>query len=102
MDDKLKCGIASIRFPMALLVVLIHCTLTTEQPFLKAFMNGGGKLATIAVPIFFFLSGYLFQEGNSNLEIYKKKIRKRAGSVLVPYIVFNIFAIIVHYIKKII
>lgn len=42
MDDKLKCGIASIRFPMALLVVLIHCTLNTEQPFLKAFMNGGG------------------------------------------------------------
>lgn len=99
MDDKLKCGIASIRFPMALLVVLIHCTLNTEQPFLKAFMNGGGKLATIAVPIFFFLSGYLFQEGNSNLEIYKKKIRKRVGSVLVPYIVFNIFAITVHYIK---
>ena len=43
MDDKLKCGIASIRFPMALLVVLIHCTLNTEQPFLKAFMDGGGK-----------------------------------------------------------
>lgn len=60
---------------------------------------GGEKLATIAVPIFFFLSGYLFQEGNSNLERYKKKIRKRAGSVLVPYIVFNIIAIIIHYIK---
>lgn len=42
MDEKLKLGIASIRFPMALLVVLIHCTLNTEQPFLKAFMNGGG------------------------------------------------------------
>lgn len=43
MDEKLKLGIASIRFPMALLVVLIHCTLNTEQPFLKAFMNGGGS-----------------------------------------------------------
>lgn len=80
MDDKLKCGIASIRFPMALLVVLIHCTLNTEQPFLKAFMDGGvgKKLATIAVPIFFFLSGYLFEEGCSTLKVYKQKNKKKS------------------------
>lgn len=84
---------------MALLVVLIHCTLNTEQPFLKAFMAGGGKLATIAVPVFFFLSGYLFEEGCSTLKVYKQKIRKRVGSVLVPFIVFNFLAICVHYAK---
>lgn len=100
MDNDLKIGISAVRFPMALLVVLIHCTLNTEQPFLRAVMNGGGKIATIAVPVFFFLSGYLFQEHCNSWALYKKKLKKRVKSVLVPYIVFNILAILIFYAKN--
>lgn len=67
--------------------------------FLESIYGWGGKLATIAVPVFFFLSGYLFEEGCSTLKVYKQKIRKRFGSVLVPFIVFNFLAICVHYAK---
>lgn len=62
MDEKLKLGIASIRFPMALLVVLIHCTLNTEHPFLKAFMNGGESLRQLQCLLSF-----------SFLDIYSKR-----------------------------
>lgn len=40
MDNELKIGISAVRFPMALLVVLIHCTLDSDQTVLRAVMNG--------------------------------------------------------------
>lgn len=48
--------------------------------FLESIYGWGGekKLATIAVPVFFFLSGYLFEEGCSTLKVYKQKNKKKS------------------------
>lgn len=75
------------RFPLAILVVVLH-----------AYSASGGYvsialshvLAHIAVPCFFFISGYLFfyRIEHWDLSIYKKKIRKRIKTLLIPYIIW--------------
>ncbi len=44
MDDRLKSGIAAIRFPMALLVVMIHCKLNPTDEWIRGVNHifGGG------------------------------------------------------------
>ena len=86
-------------FPHGFVGCLNSLHIEHRTTFLESIYEWGGKLATIAVPVFFFLSGYLFEEGCSTLKVYKQKIRKRVGSVLVPFVVFNFFAICVHYAK---
>ena len=53
-------------------------------------------LFSLAVPTFFLISGYLFFKNlqNWDLTIWKGKICKRAKSLLVPYILWNIIAFI--------
>jgi len=48
-------------------------------------------LGSIAVPIFFFISGFLFFRNIDNWSwgVYKKKLKSRAYSLLIPYILWN-------------
>lgn len=47
------------------------------------------NIARIAVPIFFFISGYFIaQNYDGSLEAYKYKIKKRIYSLLIPYLTF--------------
>lgn len=48
-------------------------------------------IARLAVPIFFFISGYLFFQKVSefNIEAYKNKIGKRIRTLLIPYLLWN-------------
>ena len=98
-----------LRFPLIIAVVFIHCD--------PASMVIGGKelvekntypiysllrwivseeVARIAVPLFFFISGFLFFYRSPSLTIsdYVKKLKKRARTLLIPYILWNIFMII--------
>ena len=55
------------------------------------------KLVCIAVPLFFFISGLLFfKEGYFDFTLYKKKLKSRVRTVLIPYLLWNIiyFAIL--------
>ncbi len=95
--------IDALRFPCAVLVVLIHTFRaradSTEFPFspfetLEVLLSQG--ISRIAVPIFFFISGFLFF---SKLEkwdwsIYFGKIRNRARTLLVPYLLWVTLAIL--------
>ena len=95
-----------LRFPLIIAVVFIHCD--------PAPMVIGGKelvekntypiysllrwivseeVAKIAVPLFFFISGFLFFYRSPSLTIsdYVKKLKKRARTLLIPYILWNIF-----------
>ena len=97
-----------LRFPLIIAVVFIHCD--------PASMVIGGKelvekntypiysllrwivseeVAKIAVPLFFFISGFLFFYRSPSLTIsdYVKKLKKRARTLLIPYILWNIFII---------
>ena len=96
MDDKLLSRVIdSLRFPMAVLVVLCHCK--------TLFGIGGGAAPTgqgvqvflaevlphIAVPTFVFFSGYLFFYKTAfSLKVYGEKLRRRAKSLLLPYVIW--------------
>ena len=100
MDKELKAGIAAVRFPMALLVVMIHCKLEPINDWIL-WVNHlfGGGISHIAVPVFFFLSGYLFLRGCDSWKKYGTKLKRRLRTVVVPYIIFNLIAIGVHCVK---
>lgn len=96
--------ISSIRFPLAVLVVATHSfvlqndlELLYHNPeavvryteFIKLFI--GKVLGNCPVPIFYFISGYLFFNGVSThykKSIYVNKLHKRVGSLLIPYLLW--------------
>lgn len=52
----------------------------------------------ISVPIFYLISGYLFYYnlgGAFSAQIYKNKLKKRFQSLFIPYIIWNVIAILV-------
>lgn len=55
-------------------------------------------LAHVAVPLFFFISGYLFFKGLRawNWSQYAGKLRRRVKTLLVPYLIWNTMAIAVY------
>ena len=102
--------IDSLRFPMAVLVVAIHSYIAIDGWSYEAVpIQGLGSnvaqffiisishvLAHIAVPTFFLISGYLFycNFGDEFFLGWKKKIKNRVKSLLIPYILWIFFYII--------
>ena len=101
--------IAFLRFPLIVGVVLIHSTLgdvvingvrmadAADFPLYDNFSYLFSQIfARIAVPLFFFISGYLFffkTDGFSG-QTYVAKMKKRARSILVPYLCWNLLIIV--------
>ena len=92
-----------LRFPMAALIVLLHTGalgLDSSQPIyrsLSIITNAG--ICRLAVPCFFFISGYLFF---SKLEewdwhIWTGKLKSRIKTLFIPYLLWNIIAALVIY-----
>lgn len=55
------------------------------------------NISECAVPIFFFMSGYLFYRNYfGTIEDYKYKLHKRIYSILIPYIIFNCLGYVKH------
>ena len=95
-----------LRFPLMVLVVFVH--VTGPSAVLNADLAGIGYydlfrralslvLAQLAVPMFFFISGYLFLNRLQNWDwgIYSGKLKKRCKSLLLPYVVWNTIGILV-------
>ncbi len=87
-----------IRFPMAVFVVFIHTCSTninvndTTYPiyqFLRALFSN--IIASVAVPTFFIISGYLFYKHleNWNWDSYYEKLKQRVKTLFVPYLLWN-------------
>ena len=102
---------------MVCLVIFIHISpklhpCYQSYSFLETFhsgqlysliVDGWGKITNTAVPFFFFVSGYYFlKEKKLTLENWKNKIKKRISTLLIPYILWNIIAIIMDYINIIV
>lgn len=96
MNQNISKAISFLRLPLILLVVLIHvpriecgseCYRITTH-FLSCVISG------IAVPLFFVISGYLFFLSEFSIAKYLKKIKKRIYSLLIPYLLWNLFALI--------
>jgi surface polysaccharide O-acyltransferase-like enzyme len=97
--------IAFLRFPLIVGVVFIHAPLSpfsingdslihdSAPLLLGAETLISGILAQVAVPLFFFFSGYLFfyKVSAFSLKVYASKLKKRARTILLPYILWNLF-----------
>ena len=63
--------------------------------FVRNFFSQG--IARIAVPLFFLMSGYFFFLGFSwSVENYKKKIKSRIKTLLIPFLFWNIFTLLLY------
>lgn len=107
-DKLLSRTISYLRFPLTVGVVFIHFSLHEglnihgikhglENPewffFIVNFISQ--VLARIGVPLFFIISGFLFFYGRDfNREVYNRKLKSRAKSLLIPFLLWNIIAII--------
>lgn len=103
--------IDALRFPCAILVVLIH--LFKPNPAGDVFPYGFFRtleialsegIARLAVPLFFLISGYLFftklQEWDWS--VYAGKLKKRIRSLLIPYLLWVTLAILFDFLLAII
>lgn len=98
--------ISLVRFPLAFAVVFIHCqgevmrvTNWSEATVMDAYYTFkliiSSGIAQVAVPMFFFISGFLFFNKVEQLdwETYRTKLTKRVRSLLVPFILWNLLCI---------
>lgn len=105
-EDLLSKTITYLRFPLIAGVVFIHFNIA------EGFNIGGieygvdnfelyyyfvsffsGVLPRIAVPLFFFISGFLFfYHTDFGFVAYKKKLKSRIKTLLIPYVLWNIIA----------
>lgn len=92
-----------LRFPMAVLVVLIHTgSLGGDSPYpvySTLCILFPKAICQLAVPLFFMISGYLFFNGLEkwDKDVYLTKLKRRVRSLLIPYILWNIIAIVLYY-----
>ena len=107
-DSLLSQTISYLRFPLIVGVVFIHSNilvLNVQGTILRydswpvvAFVINlfSSVFAGICVPLFFFISGFLFfYNSNFTKEVYINKIKTRIGTLLVPYIIWNFVAFII-------
>lgn len=105
----LSCTIDFLRFVLIVAVVFIHCSpdsvvingmeLVQKNAFPIYSLSHhivSCELAKIAVPLFFFISGFLFFYKSSGFTVgdYVKKIKRRARTLFLPYIFWNAVVII--------
>lgn len=93
-----------LRPVMAFMVICLHVQLFYVDK--QWSLNGGPfdvfviyfckTLCPVAVPTFFFLSGYLFFRGLEtwNLDVWKRKMLRRVRTLLVPFLLWNLIALI--------
>ncbi len=94
--------IAFLRFPLIVLVLFAHCNYTTTSeewaslPFASGFIDVfSQRIAPIALPLFFFISGYLFfKTGLFSIDIWLKKLTRRFQSLFMPYVLWNLLYLI--------
>lgn len=99
IDELQSKTIDFLRFPLAVLVIYIHSfgpPLTpcsdlgiTVYDYVRIFLSH--IIGRISVPSFYLISGYLFfyKVENFDVSIYKKKLKTRCRTILIPYLVWN-------------
>lgn len=102
-----------LRFPLAVIIVLVHVLLVDKfvlfkgefdvssswvfivlNKFVSAFLQGQ------SVPIYYFISGYVFFAGiELTKDTYARKIKNRIKTLFIPYIAWNLIYIALYYLK---
>ena len=93
MDKYISYKIKNISFLLTILVVILHAYNLESNPdinitsFIQKFISYG--IATVAVPIFFMISGFLFfYNFESSVENWIKKYKSRFKSLFIPYFIW--------------
>ena len=100
-NDRLSKTIMFLRFPLIVAVVFIHTNLADVMINGRLLVNEGqfpihdlfrhiitNELARIAVPLFFFISGFLFfYHTDFSMKMYKQKLKKRVRTLLVWFLI---------------
>lgn len=114
-SNKLQSQVIScLRFPLIVAVVLIHSkpgdlvfngTPAFDQEFpiyesVRYFLSD--IVCRIAVPAFFFISGFLFffKTDNFTFSVYWSKIKKRCRTLLIPYLFWNLVIIALFWLSQ--
>lgn len=110
-DELMSKTISCLRFPLTVTVVMAHFNFVNnnrgfgihgvmyglDQPdWLNWIINFfGTTLVGLGVPLFFMIAGYFFFYGKDfNTEVYKKKLKARVHTLLIPYLLWNTLAIL--------
>jgi len=108
-----------LRFPLIIGVIFIHNFSTSIQiksavygvvsgmnmPFMYYCSNFfSNVIARIAVPLFFFMSGFLFFINVDKLSegVYKNKLAGRIKTLLIPYLFWNFIVFLLYYVISLI
>lgn len=102
IDKKTSDVIMLSRFPLAVLVVFIHSVgdINGSYYHLRDFISH--SLLSFVVPAFFIMSGYLFfmnVEDRTISKWYRDKIKKRAKTLLLPYVIWNLITLMLDFLK---
>jgi surface polysaccharide O-acyltransferase-like enzyme len=109
-DDESLSRIDLLRFPLIVGVVFIHNYASAVHlaqggaiglahgsvwvEFVRFFISQG--VARVAVPLFFLISGYLFFYGEWSWSRYIGKIERRASTLLIPFLFWNLLTLAVY------
>ena len=104
MSQYLSNKIKNISFILTILVVILHAYNIQNDisivSFIQTFISHG--IATIAVPIFFMISGYLFfYKFESTLQNWISKYKKRFKSLFIPFMIWCTGWMIILYIIQV-
>ncbi len=92
-----------LRFPLAVVILYIHIFINIPSLTVTAgahFLQGVEAvvmafLSAQSVPIYFFISGYVFfLKGKYDLRAYVQKLKNRVHTLFIPYIVWNTVALL--------
>lgn len=107
-ENKNLLALDLLRFPLAIFVLIEHVFTTAgfyvhgkeimldDFPILLEINNLiGGFVRGQSVPIYFFISGYLFFHGiRLSPKTYLNKLKRRIRTLLIPYIAWNTIALL--------
>ncbi len=108
--NRISSTVTLLRFPLTVFVVFIHYNMGVRGFSLHGETYGldapewfrwvtalfSDVLPRTAVPLFYIISGYLFFRGGSfDTGVYRRKLRTRASTLLVPYLLWNVIAVLV-------
>lgn len=109
-DELLSETISSLRFPLTVGVVFIHFNLAQKVFSIHGVKYGlnnpdwyysiinffSDVLPCIGVPLFFFISGFLFfYKKEFNGTVYRQIMHRRATTLMLPYFLWNFIAIMI-------
>jgi hypothetical protein len=110
VDKRYSNAIGFLRFPLTIGIVFLHYNVLSEIALGALPVHGelplwlkslvyifSYAIPSICVPCFFIISGYLFFANIEELTmgVYKKKLLARTKSLLIPFLLWNIVALII-------